>query len=649
MAMSKNKAIWVTGLFVTGLLALFLGRRVLEGFAPASFLTWLGLVLVVGATVLRGILAAAAPGKLRDVERLLLVCQVGAALALGLFGLGTDAGTRLLGITEPKSVERWQTIILVLWPILMAIALLPFFMIQLATSFGGRWQRSEGKADGGTRAVPPDAGVELHKVRELAGSGLTIALATAFLMVTCNVAEQRDVRKDVSYFKTSAPGASTIAMAKSLNEPLTVYLFFDEVSEVADQAEAYFKDLAAAAGDKVVVERSDRLVAPALVKDLKVAVDGTIVLKRGDKNEKITLKTDLAAARREDLRELDSKVQKALMKVLRAKRVAYFSVGHGELNNPQSASSDKPRDPDAKSSIMKRLMAALNYEVKDWDGFGKPVPDDASILFVLSPASAFSPEELAAIDDYLGRGGSLLLALPGGEPFDLGPLSGRLGIAFDPTAVATDNPQEHAVRRRNLSDNLLLVTDQFSSHASVTGLSRAGGGAKVVVPDTGHLVDAPFTRPSDTLKRTYVVRSTATSWADANGNFVNDEGEKRDRQNLIAAIEDPAAKPAKAGEGTPSDGMRAVVFAGATVFWDGMLVRSIGANQELIEDVVRWLGGEEEFAGETVSEKDVAIEHTKSEDVKWFYASLVGAPLLVLALGLGSLSWRRRRAQRRRS
>ena len=42
----------------------------------------------------------------------------------------------------------------------------------------------------------------------------------------------------------------------------------------------------------------------------------------------------------------------------------------------------------------------------------------------------------------------------------------------------------------------------------------------------------------------------------------------------------------------------------------------------------RVIPSEEEFAGETVSEKDVAIEHTKSEDVVWFYGTLVGAPKL---------------------
>jgi hypothetical protein len=647
MAM-KPKAYWVTLIFGAGLVALFLGQRALAGLSPAKTLTWLGLAGVFGGTVLRGLMVASAPGKLRKVEQILLACQLGAIAALGLYWLGTDAGTKLLGISAPEAVDRWQTIILVLWPIAMALALVPLYMVELSI---GKVRFDPIRMKSHLAQVARETGreelVELQKVREFATNGLTIALAASFLMVTCNVAEQRDVRKDVSYFKTSEPGSATVAMASSLNEPITVYLFFPEVSEVADEVEAYFKQLSRRSGDKLVVERTDRMIAPALTKELKVSADGTIVLKRGPQNEKINVSTDFTRARREELRELDGKVQKALMKVIRAKRVAYFSVGHGELNDPQSAGPMASNDQGVKATLIKQLMSLLNYEVKDWDGYGKPVPDDASILFVLAPSNLFGEEELAAIDAYLARGGSLLLALPPGEAFDLGPLSGRLGVSFNPTQIADD--KEFRVLRGNPSDHLELVTNQFASHASVTTLNRVGVRYGVLMADSGHLVDAAFTQTGEPPKRTYVVRSMSSAFVDANGNFSREDDEKRDRYNLVAAIEDPTAKPDKPTEGQPDDGMRAMVFATGRVFTDSVLIdRRLGLNQALIVDAVKWLGGEEEFAGETVSEKDVAIEHTRSQDTTWFYGSLVGAPILVLGLGLGAVVMRRRRSQRKR-
>ena len=91
--------------------------------------------------------------------------------------------------------------------------------------------------------------------------------------------------------------------------------------------------------------------------------------------------------------------------------------------------------------------------------------------------------------------------------------------------------------------------------------------------------------------------------------------------------------------------MRSLVFADADMFSDGVLT-SLGMNAAIAADGVRWLGREEAFAGETVSEADVPIVHTRGEDVAWFYAIIFGAPALVLGLGLVvvySPRWVRRR------
>jgi hypothetical protein len=637
---------WLSAAFALGLLELFVGQRVVAHLDTAStFFTWLGLAMVLGSTALRIWALVRSSGQRRSVELTLLATQLVALVGLGLYWLGSRPGT--LGITEEKSIERWKTVSTILWSILMGVSLVPMLLIETSLGVAGRGGFATGERAG-------DEGVvELRRVREMGANGLTIALAAAFLMVTCNVAEQRDVRKDVSFFKTSAPGSSTIAMAASLSEPIKVHLFFPEVNEVGDEVAAYFRDLAAQSGGKLEVERTDRMLVPALTKELKVAVDGTIVLQKGTQNEKVTVNPDIAKARREELRELDGKVQKALMKVLRAKRVAYISVGHGELNDAQSAG---PMGFDAigeKATLFKDVLKQyLNYDVKDWDGFGKPVPDDASILFVVAPNNPFGPEELEAIDAYLARGGSLLLSLRPGQPFDLGPLAGRLGVTFDPTQLADD--KEYRVSSNTPADRADIITNSFASHASVTTLNRVGVHYALMMPDTGSLVDAPFASKGEAPKRTYVVRSMTSAFADADGDFEADDGEKRAAYNLAAAIEDKNAKPEKPREGQPTNGMRAIVFATGKAFVDVVWVdRRFGLNQAMFVDAVRWLGGEEAFAGETVSEKDVSIEHTKSEDVAYFYGSIIGAPLLVLLLRLlasvAMRMWGRRVSQRRAS
>lgn len=92
--------------------------------------------------------------------------------------------------------------------------------------------------------------------------------------------------------------------------------------------------------------------------------------------------------------------------------------------------------------------------------------------------------------------------------------------------------------------------------------------------------------------------------------------------------------------------MRVMVFADADIFMD-LHQSQFQILGSMVADGIKWLGGEEHIAGEVESEKDVLIEHTRSEDVLWFYATIVGAPLLVLGLGVWFGWWRRQRVQRR--
>jgi hypothetical protein len=78
--------------------------------------------------------------------------------------------------------------------------------------------------------------------------------------------------------------------------------------------------------------------------------------------------------------------------------------------------------------------------------------------------------------------------------------------------------------------------------------------------------------------------------------------------------------------------MRAFVLGDADALSDAAL--SNDANALLVVDAVRWLGGEESFAGTLSTPEDVRIEHTKQKDMIWFYGTTVGAPALVLGGGL---------------
>jgi hypothetical protein len=132
------------------------------------------------------------------------------------------------------------------------------------------------------------------------------------------------------------------------------------------------------------------------------------------------------------------------------------------------------------------------------------------------------------------------------------------------------------------------------------------------------------------------------TFADTNQNYEYDKDEKKDTYNLAAAVSKPIASaqppkpepaPEKKEEKEQPKEMRAFAIADADSVSD-LLMSNFGPNRLMVMDAVRWLGGEDSFAGEVNDEEDVRIEHSKQKDLVWFYSTIVGMPALVLGLGL---------------
>jgi hypothetical protein len=618
--MKRSAPGWLTWALVAALAALFLGERVLADTGSTRYLfSGGGALVVLAALIVRLVAWQSAGGERRRIERALALGYLGTAVALALYFVPLAL--------HPEPSRVW-TALQVLWPILLACSIAPAVAAQWAL--------------GPLAATTEQAHAEAQRVGEVAASALTVGLATAFLFVTMYIAAERDVKLDVSYFKTSSPGTATVNIVDSLNEPLKVKLFFPPVNEVKDEVSGYFRELAART-NKVQLEQLDRMVDSKQAQEYRVTKDGTVVLVKGDQNRAIPLDTDLAKARTK-LRGLDEEVQKALFKVARDTRTAYLVVGHEELNDPGATDRD-PRDLLNKASAVSELLTLLNYRVKELglrQGLANQVPDDASLVMLLGPRKPLLDAELAALDAYAARGGALFIALEPETAVELGPLGKRLGVRFDPTPLADTT----AFLRTYMTDadHRNLVTDQFSAHASVTTLSRARAGAGMVLVGAGSLEEIDFAPALGDAKprRTHVIRSLTSTFRDTDADLAFDEGEERKSYNLVSAIEGP--KPPPAADGKQAEPMRALVFADAQVLSDAVLAsQALGLNRALVLDSIKWLGGEEKLSGEVVSEKDVPIEHTKEKDVVWFYSTIIGAPLLVLGLGLTGVRIRRRR------
>jgi hypothetical protein len=203
----------------------------------------------------------------------------------------------------------------------------------------------------------------------------------------------------------------------------------------------------------------------------------------------------------------------------------------------------------------------------------------------------------------------------------------QLELVVDPLASET----RYLARRYNKSDRVQLFTNRFSSHAAVSTLSRNSTRAAVVFFSAGSFEPGE----GSTFVTDFAVKTLPKCFRDTNRNYEHDSGEKEGVFNFAAAVSNKSADSKPPGQEGKDGAEQTRVFAvaDADVFTDLILANAM-TNQLFFVDIVRWLGGEESYAGEISSEEDVRIEHTREKDVIWFYATIFGAPALVLGLGL---------------
>lgn len=613
--------LWAIPVYFTGFVLVYLGERALTALESASaVLTWLGVALALAATVIRLHPRYRGRGTQRGIENLMLLLSLVGLLSLGGYALTTEAGQRLAGIES----ERVLGVLTVGWLGLLLLSLTPLLFAEIARMPMRRAERPESR-----RVLAAAASGGVLAATALSGSLLVFA------------ADGVDLQVDYSYFKTSRPSESTRKIAASLEESVTVTAFFPEVNEVRTEVASYLTELSRGV-PKLKVEVVDRLLEPQKARDLRGTQDGMVVVSKGTTHKSLTVGTEMRTARAK-LKTLDRDFQELLLQVARSRRSAYLTVGHGELNEPSGLSASEGRDAQG----IRQLLQRQNYSVKNLglvQGLGSDVPEDADLVLVLGPQRPFAAEELASLQRYAERGGKLFLALDPDIPGDeaqvdrealigsLRELAAIVGVDFDPTILA--NEKNHVRRRFNDSDRVMLVTSSFSSHPTVSTLSRGAQRAAVVFSGSGSLSKA--TAAPEDLKVDFAVRSDMNTFKDIDGDFKAGEDEKPQVQNLAAAVSRKSgSEPSKEekGKGAAPGEMRAFVLADADAVSDLFLVKAPN-NPLLFLDPVRWLGGEESFAGEVNVEEDVRIEHTKKGDQLWFYGTIFGAPALVLGVGL---------------
>lgn len=628
-----------TIIYLVGMLAMFGAERLLVDHPLQMVTRVLAVVAVMAAIALRvRALPKAAGDGLRKGHRLSLMLLLVGVASLVLYAATTEDFVRGMEMTE-QGEERWLGTMKSLWPMVWLLGTIPLLVVDHALT--------------ASPVVMP-----VGRIRDSLTHGLVAAMGIALVFPVNYVAQEKNERWDLAYFKTPTPGTATIKLVEALQDKVTVRVFMPPSSEVAQELRSYFSALE---GPKLELEILDQAAQPRLAKALSIRDNGTVALTTGDISvllkepepegteppaaeedaeetpkpvtRRVRVNPEFDKAKR-TLTKIDREVQKALIELGQGDRVAYMTTGHGEID---WSGQD---NPDLSLRAYRRALLDLGFTVKGLSlqqGLGEKIPDDASVVMIMGPRRQFHDAEVNALRDYTTQGGSLFVALSpkltiAGQPPVADPLDGLLeemGVRRGEGILAAE--RNVVVISHNKDDRFNTFSNSFTSHPSSRELANMSRRDVFFTPGAGFLEEVEG-RETDV---TFTVRSLSTTWADTDldAEFSADKGESKEVRNLVAAI-------TGGGEGSQ---FRALVLMAPAALVDLAVLRFL-ANQQFAVDGVNWLIGAEDLTGTTESEEDVKIEHTKEGQTTWFYGTVLGVPMLVL--GLGGIRVRMRRSPR---
>jgi len=120
----------------------------------------------------------------------------------------------------------------------------------------------------------------------------------------------------------------------------------------------------------------------------------------------------------------EEQITQALVKVTRrGEKKIYFLIGHGEKDlNSESAQGLR---------ALKDQLTSASFNLEELNLIEKAsVPEDAALVAVIGPKQALLDNELVVLENYVQRGGKILLALDPGEKHNLSQLSRKMGVEF---------------------------------------------------------------------------------------------------------------------------------------------------------------------------------------------------------------------------
>lgn len=467
--------------------------------------------------------------------------------------------------------------------------------------------------------------VELFKSRKArfgANSIFMTLLVLAAVAFSQAIISNHDKSWDLSKGQVHTLSDEAVKVAKNLGSEIQVYAFYGPNEPRAREFEDLLRRMKKVNPSKFSYEFVDMNKNPLTAQKYAVRSLGTSVVVAGDRSESIS------SAKEEDL-------VNALLKVgSTGSKVVYVLSGHGEkfIEDTQPTGLSELKKGLESSTF---LVRALNLSQVP------SVPEDCTTLILAGPRSDYLSPELALLDEYLGRGGRLIIAVdPRVKAGNLIAWLKKAGIEVNNDVIVDYNP----VNRLFGGSPIAPIIASFDPSHPITK-DMAEQRSQMIMP-IGRSVALSASMPAG-AQGTALAKTLGTAWAyRGNSDKIPAKATAADGKGpltVAVAVEAEAKLFKKTADSKTdtSNPARLVVMGSSGILGNQGI--AMFNNQDFSVNAVRWLADEEKrIAIAPKNEESVGL-HLDKGTVSLIWWSLILLCLGTLALGI-TVTLRRKRA-----
>jgi ABC-type uncharacterized transport system involved in gliding motility auxiliary subunit len=261
------------------------------------------------------------------------------------------------------------------------------------------------------------------------------------------------------------------------------------------------------------------------------------------------------------------------------------------------------------------------------------VPDDCTVVLIAGPTRPFVATELPLLDQYIKRGGRMLVMVPPQHAPELVSLLAPYGIA-----VGNDVVVDQVVRLfQGPALGLAPLVDTYDATHEITKALKG----RSIFPMVRSVTAASEGKAG--VKATELVKTSTSSWAetDLDALFQRQEASLSDTDRKGPVPIAVAAELDLKQLGVPDGKDARIVVFGSSEFADNQHLEGTFFNRDLFLNAVGWLVGQSDLLSiRPRALRASRVTFTEAEGQAIFYLSVLVMPELLLLIGL-AVWWRR--------